>query len=140
MITDRKNAEQKLAAEESLTLVLCKGSEYRTDTRRGIAPMLDLLASGINLNGFSAADRVVGKAVALLFVQAGIRAVYAGVVSEAALLVFAHFGISCTYALRVDYIINRAGTGQCPMERAVRDTIDPAEAERMLREELKRLK
>ena len=52
------------------TLCLVRGEEILMRDERGIAPMMALLAEGKDLTGFSAADRVVGKAAAMLFVKA----------------------------------------------------------------------
>ncbi len=139
MMNDLQKAKEKLDSISGLTLVLCKQDHFYTDTRRGIAPMLDFLSRKIELSDFSAADRVVGKAVALLFVRAGVRAVYAGVVSEGALSVLDYYGIPCEYRERVEQIVNREGTGPCPMESAVRDTMEPCEAEQILRLTLQKL-
>lgn len=119
------------------TIVLCKNGASYTDTRRGIAPMLGFLEQGIDLAGFSVADRVVGKAAALLFVRAGISAVYAAVISEPALDVLNTNAIPCEWNKKVTYIINRTGDGPCPMEHAVRNIDDPKTAEAVLRDTLK---
>lgn len=129
-----------LLAEGDHTIALCHGDVTHTDTRRGIAPMLELLAQRIELSGFSVADRVVGKAAALLFIRAGITEVYAAVISEAALKVLSDRGIPCEWGSKVEYIINRTGDGPCPMEHAVREIDDPEEAETVLREKLQRMK
>ena len=90
--------------------------------------MLGFLAEGIDLKGFAAADRIIGKASAMLFVVAGVGAAYAPVVSEQALATFARFGIECAFDSTTDIIMNSAGTGPCPMAQAVKDIDDPAEA------------
>ena len=125
-------AKSLLLETQRFTCVLCKGDVLYTAKQRGIKPMLDYLDAEVDLHGFSAADRVVGKAAAFLFVLAGIKEVYAQTVSEAALSVFAYYGIPCIYDQRVPYIINRAGNGPCPMEHAVREIENPEEARRAI--------
>ena len=49
-----------------------------TSDKRGVAPMLDFLREGKRFVGYSAADRVVGKSAAMLFIKAGIKEIYAG--------------------------------------------------------------
>lgn len=112
----------------SYTCVLCRGDIVLTDTRRGIRPLLELLRSGRDLTGFSAADRVVGKAAAFLYVLMGIRALYTPVISAPALEVLERYAIPVTYDRRVAAIQNRTGDGFCPMETAVWDIDDPTEA------------
>ena len=62
------------------------------------------------------ADKVIGKGAAALIALGQAEAVYADVISENALPLFEDAGIRTTYATRAPYIINRAGTGQCPVE------------------------
>lgn len=122
------------------TCVLCKGSAVYTSTLRGVAPMLAYLTNEIDLNGFSAADKVVGKAAAMLFVLAGVKEVYAGVMSRPAAEVLQKYGIKAACGTMAGAIINRTGTGLCPMEQAVKAIEDPQEAFvaiRQKREELK---
>jgi hypothetical protein len=118
------------------TCVLCKGEKTYTSTENGIKPLLGWLDSGLNLQGFSAADRVAGKAAAFLYVRLGVKEVYADVMSEAAAAVFAEYDIEAKAGTSVKNIINRAGTGNCPMEEAVKDVDEPGSAERVLREKL----
>ena len=58
-----------LLAQGEYTVVLCRDDVTYTDTRRGVAPLLALLDSGTDVGGFSAADKVVGKAAAFLYLR-----------------------------------------------------------------------
>ncbi len=128
-MTDAERARNGLAGH---TLCLVKGGDSIVSDARGIRPMLDLLASGRNLTGYSAADVVVGKAAAMLFVKAGVAHVYAGTLSESAEATLVRFGVPYTFGCRTQYIVNRAGTGPCPMESAVLDCDDVETAYRIL--------
>ncbi|HHT54114.1 MAG TPA: DUF1893 domain-containing protein [Clostridiales bacterium] len=121
-----------LLEQSSCTCVLCRGEDILTSNLPGISPMMSFINSGLDLDGYSVADRIVGRAAALLFVLAGIREVYAGVMSAGAAAVLQAHGIPYYYDRRVEYIANRAGTGVCPMEAAVMDIDDPAAAHRLL--------
>ena len=68
-MNDLERAKEGLSGH---TLCLARGEEVLVRDERGIAPMMALLAEGKDLKGFSAADRVVGKAAAMLFVKAKI--------------------------------------------------------------------
>lgn len=122
-----------LLHEEQYTCVLCKGEEHFVSRQTGISPMLDLIDSGADLNGFSAADKIVGKATALLFVLAGIKAVHAEVLSEAGKEILQKYGIPVSCGTLTQYIINRKGDGMCPMEETVLHTDDPHKALVLLR-------
>jgi hypothetical protein len=89
---------------------------------RGVKPLVIWLSSGEDFHGFSAADKVIGKATAFLYVLLGVKAVYASVISEGALDVLTKNGIDTQYGCVVEHIINRAGDGICPFEQAVLPT------------------
>lgn len=110
------------------TCVLCKGDRLYTATERGVRPLLLWLHDGTDLKGFAAADKVVGKAAALLYVLLGVRSVYAHVMSKAALETLAKNSIDVHCDRTVEHIMNRAGTGLCPMEETVMDIDDPQKA------------
>ena len=120
---DLQTAKQALTGH---SIALCKGNRVLTSDKRGIAPMMDWIAEGKDLCGYAAADCVVGKAAAFLFVKAGIASVFAATLSEKAKTVLQEYGIPCSYDVLVPYIVNREDTDMCPMEKAVQDTNDPA--------------
>ena len=111
------------------TCVLTDGTTVLTSTDRGIKPLRNWLQSGQALRGFVAADRVVGKAAAFLYVLLGVRSVYAEIVSAPASEILNRYGIQLSYDKQVDAIRNRTGDGYCPMERAVWDIDDPEAAQ-----------
>ena len=138
MCEDLKKAVSLLESG-SHTCVLCRDDTVLTDDRRGIRPLLELLESGQDMSGFSAADRVVGKAAAFLYCLLGVCAVYAKVISAPALQALQSHGIDTHYDTRVSAIRNRTGDGFCPMETAVWDLKDPKKAPDAIREALKKL-
>ena len=117
---------RRLLEEEKYTCVLCCGHEVHTSTARGVRPLLELPQK--DWSRFSAADKVIGKATAFLYVHLGIRAVYAPVISQAALLILQRSGIEVFFDMVVPAIFNRSRTGFCPMETAVKDIDDLDEA------------
>ena len=94
-MTDLEFAKQNLAGN---TICLSKDGALLVSGERGISPMMDFIASGRNLSGWSAADIIVGKAVALLFVGCGIRGVYAKTLSEEGKRVLERAGVYIEYA------------------------------------------
>lgn len=119
---------KKLLQEGSYTCVLCKDGNTATSTFRGVKPLLNWLETPALDQGFCAADKVVGRATAFLYCLLGAKAVYAGIMSEAALAVLEEAGIAATYGQLVPYIVNRTGDGMCPMEAATLDVKTPEEA------------
>lgn len=128
-----------LLTEEGYTCVLVKGEKTVTDRRRGVQPLLSLLDSGEDYHGFSAADKVVGKAAAFLYVLLGIGELHAGVLSRHAAAVLEESGISFSYDTLVGAIRNRTDTGYCPMETAVLEIREPSAAPEAIRKKLREM-
>ncbi len=139
MNRDLNKAKERLVCEGA-TCVLCMGAQVFISKARGVRPLLDLLASGEDWQSAVAADKVVGRAAAFLYVLLGVREVYAGVVSEAALQVFQSYHIAITYDVLVPAIRNRTDTGFCPMEEAVWHCNNPEDAVGLIRAKLAALK
>ena len=110
------------------TCVVCKADTLHFATERGVKPLLNWLDEGLDMRGFSAADRVVGRATAFLYCLLGVSEVYANVMSRPAAQVLEAHGIGAHWGKLVDGIINRRGTGPCPFESAVLEINDPTEA------------
>ncbi len=118
----------ELAKAELKEHSICVAGEGVTvSDGRGIAPVLALLEHD-GLRERAVADKIVGKAAALLFVYGGVEAVYAHTLSEGGRAVLEEYGIPYEYGTLTQKIINRAGTDICPMERTVLEISDPHEA------------
>ena len=135
--TDIELAKEALAGH---SIALAKDGAVMTDDKRGVAPMLGFIAENVNLKGYFVADKIVGKAAASLFVLAGIKEVYAEVASEAAKEYLEAHSVRFSCGKLVSKIINRAGTGICPMEEAVSDISEPEECHRAILARLAELK
>ena len=132
MKTDLKKAAELLRGGD-YTCVLYRGDTIYKSHERGVKPLLQWLDNGTDLKGFSAADKVVGKAAAFLYVLLGVCEVYAPVMSKAAAEVLKKNGVRPQYDTLADRIQNRTGTGLCPMEQAVFDEQDPKEALKIIK-------
>ena len=124
-MTDTEIAIKEL---EGHSICLCRGGEFFTDDGRGISPMMKFISERRDLNGYSVADVIVGKAAAMLFTKAGIVSVHGRVMSESGKAFLETHGIPCTCDVLTDRIINRKGTDICPMEKTVADIDDPETA------------
>ena len=114
--------------DEGLTLVVksADGTLHRY-TQRGVKDLLTLVTESPEvLHDALIADKAVGKAAAACMAVGGVRHVHADVMSEPALALLQAHGVKAEYGQLVDHIINRAGTGWCPMEQLSRDIDDPA--------------
>ncbi len=125
--------------KDGCTLCLLKDGREYLSREKGIKTLLSLYDDEA-WRGAVAADTIVGKAAAMLYTLMGAEAVYAGVLSEAGRAIFERYGIPYAYAALTDSIINRRGDGLCPMELAVRELADPADAPDALRRKLAQLR
>lgn len=133
---DLQNAKRQLLEGEH-TCVLKKGDSTYTSVQRGVRPLIEWLEAKADLTGFSAADRVVGRGAAFLYVLLGVKAVYARVISHAACEVLEEHGIAVEYDTAVRNIINRRGNGICPIEEAVLDITNAEEAYAAIKQKIK---
>ncbi len=139
MTEDQKRAKAELESG-NYTCVICRRDEIYVDTQRGVKPLLDLLDNGVRLSGFSAADKVVGKATAMLYVLLGVVSVYTPVLSSPAKDILEKNGIEIYYEKEVERIKNRTGDGFCPMESAVSNIDKPHLAYPAIKRKLSELK
>lgn len=131
-----EEAKSKLH-ESDASLVALKNGEVRISHKKGIAPIMTLLEEDAEfLRGAYVADRIIGKAAALLLIHAGIERLYARTISEHAVQALDDHFMSYEYDKLVPHIINREGTGICPMEKLVLEISEPGEAYERLRESL----
>ena len=126
-MSDLESAKS-LLLEGGYTCVLCRGKTVHTATARGVKPLVDWLDSDLELRGFSAADKVVGRATAFLYVLLGVKEVHSLVMSTPARQALESGGIAATCDREVSGIINRRGDGPCPFEEAVLGISDPEDA------------
>ena len=138
-LTDLDLARALLIANKEATLVAVRGDEVITCTERGIKPLLAWVREGRDLSGFSVADKVVGKAPALLYAVLGPDAVFSPVMSWTGRAVLLAASIATSYDALVPHISNRARNGQCPMDASVEDVWEPYEAVRVLAERARTL-
>lgn len=122
------NKAKEILFTKEYTCVLCRGNILFTSTRRGVKPLVAWLEENENFRDFCAADKIVGKATAFLYVLHKVKAVYANVISKSALQVLTEHNIKTEYKELVDNIVNRQGNGICPFEAAVLDIADPTVA------------
>jgi hypothetical protein len=128
-MTDLEIAKNELY-EENLALAIVKNGAllYSTKSHR-ISGFLDAIdkCDG-NLEGASIADKVAGKAIALLCVYAKVKEVYAAVMSRQALVVFKKHKVIYHWNELVENILDASKTNICPFEKAATNIFDPEKA------------
>ena len=122
--TDLELARALLIANKNATLVAVRGDEVIVCADRGIKPLLTWVV----------ADKIVGKAPALLYAILGPDAVFSPVMSWTGRAVLLAAGVATGYDALVPHIQNRAKNGQCPMDASVEGVWEPYEAASVLAE------
>ncbi|MBR2147344.1 MAG: DUF1893 domain-containing protein [Muribaculaceae bacterium] len=101
----------------------------------GVKDLFTLVVSRPNaLVGATVADRVIGRGAALLLVLGKVERVYASLISSQAVEVFQEAGIRVDYDKMVPNIINRDGSGICPVEKLTMSITDPEVAREKIKE------
>lgn len=118
----------------SLVVEDARGTVHVFDSR-GVADLYALLHSQPELlKGANVADKVIGKGAAALMCLGGVERVYTDVLSRPALELFAASGVEdVMYDHLVPGIINRAGTGLCPVETLCLPCATPSECLPLIR-------
>lgn len=97
-------------------------------TGRGVGDLYRLLvASPEVLRGSIAADKVIGRGAAALMALGGVREAFGIVMSRSARDLLEAEGVRADYEVMTDSIVNRQGTGPCPVEALTAGCRDAAE-------------
>ena len=117
---------KKYLHDNDLKLVVMRNGEpLASSFDRGIKPIYDVYTKEIHhLEGAYIADRVTGKAAAMLLAEAGVKGLYTDLISDAAIEVLDEYPILVEYKKRVPYILNREGNDMCPIEKISRGVQD----------------
>jgi len=122
-------AKQQLK-ERKLALVIVKGGKVLFETGspgiRGFFSAIEVV--GEELAGASVADKVVGRAVALLCVCSHVKEVFAVVLSKEGLKALEEHGLRCEYENLVPKILDAKGVNMCPFERFALTISNPKKA------------
>ena len=139
-MTEPLERAKSLLKSTDSTLAVVSVDDFFTSHERGVKPLLHLLTEKKGfLKGSSVADKVIGKAAALLMVLGEIKEVHTFIISEPAIQVFEKYNIPCFYDKKVDRIVNRTGDSLCPMETLCLDVEEPKEALKKIKEKLSKM-
>lgn len=109
--------------ENNYKLVVVKDENVLfASSDKGIKPIYDVYTNNPELlKDAYIADRVTGKAAAMLLSDASIAGIYTDLISEGAVKIFENHNIQVIYDKRVDHILNRDKSGSCPIEYISKD-------------------
>ena len=105
------------------SLVVCYANEeIKKYYQNRIKDIKEILQNDKNaLKGAVIADKVIGKVAASILAIAGVKEIYADVISEFAIPVLEKYNVKYEYKKIVEYIRNNDNTGMCPMENKYKD-------------------
>jgi hypothetical protein len=126
-------AEKKLH-DSRLTLVVVKNQKpILTSKTRGVSGFLEAIDRlGERFEDATVADKVVGRAIALLCAYSKVKAVYAETLSQSAKSFLEKNEITLKWKVLVVRILNAEKTETCPFEKIVEKMSNPAVAYNML--------
>lgn len=135
MITPLNEAIVTLHKNESLTHVLAnQHGVVMLCGRSGLVGLVSYVKYKNYIPGWCIADKVVGKAAALMIKKLKITSVYAITISTPAKEYLMKSNIDVIYEEEVPHILNKNRDGLCPMELAVENIDDENEAYKKLKE------
>ena len=165
-MTDIEIAKEELR-REGVTCAAVKDGKVVTSEKRGIAPLIEWYEDGADsaddsrggeygaddadhvdsaddsrggeMQGYSVADKVVGKAPAMMYVLLGVSQVYACVMTNTAKEILTDAGIACSADTLTDTILRDDKADICPMEKAVMDIDEPEAAFDAIKEAISRM-
>lgn len=108
--------------QRGFSLVIVKRGKTVFETRQsGVSGFLGAIdkIGREGLAGSSAADKVVGRAAAMLCTYCRVKAVYAVVVSNGGRELLEENGVALEFERLVPNVLNRQQTGVCPFEKVV---------------------
>lgn len=123
-----EEAKALLGTDGITCIVLKEGNDPLISRVRGVKPILGWIEEGADLQGAAVFDTIVGRAAALMYRLAGVGFVYGRVMSRGGAAELEQSGIAYEAGDYTEKIINRQGTGMCPMEQTVLEISDPEEA------------
>lgn len=117
---------KEILHEKNASLVVCyENGEIKEYYQNRINDIKDILHQDKNaLKGAIIADKVIGKVASSVLTVAGVKEIYADVMSKYAIPVLKANNIKFEYREKVDFIINNDKTGMCPMENRFKDEQD----------------
>lgn len=124
-MTHLEIVKEKLQETNASLVVLYANGEGKAYYQNRITDIKEILQQDkMALQGAVIADKVIGKVAGSILAVAGVKEIYADVMSQYAIPVLEQNGIQYEYKNLVDYIQNNDKTGMCPMENKYKEEKD----------------
>lgn len=137
--------EKKILVKNELlysnnSLVIYLNNTLKKHRQKGVKALISILDADNNaLKNSYVADKVVGKAAALILVDSKAKYVYAKTISLHAIKVFKENNIKFDCYEVVPYINNKENSGMCDLEKLCLDITNPQEAHQKIKQYLEKI-
>ena len=116
-MTNLEIVKEKLYEKNASLVVLYANGECEEYYQNRINDIRDILKENKDaLRDAIIADKVIGKVAGSILTVAGVKQIYADVMSKYAIPVLEENHIKYEYKTLTEYVINNSKTGMCPME------------------------
>ena len=124
-MTKLEKVKEILHQKNASLVVAYKNGEIKEYYQDRIKDIKEILTNNKDsLKEAVVADKVIGKMAGSLLAVARVKEIYTDVISKYAIPVLEENNIKYEYKEKVEYIINQAKTGMCPMENKYKDEKD----------------
>jgi len=131
---DFELAENELKSRKVNLVIVKNGVVLYQSTASGMKGLLQAIEEyDGDLAGTAVADKIAGRAAAMLCVYSKVKSVFAITMSEGAVRLLTKNRVAHKFERYVHRLMNSQGTDICPFERAIRDIDDPKEAFKTLK-------
>lgn len=124
-MTNLEIVKQKLYETNASLVVLYSNGECKEYYQNRINDIKEILQKDKTaLQDAVLADKVIGKVAGSILAVAGVKEIYADVMSKYAIPILEENNIKYEYKNLTEYVQNNAKTGMCPMENKYKDEKD----------------
>lgn len=121
-MTNLEVVKERLYSTNASLVVQYANGEVKEYYQNRIKDIKEILQNDKQaLQGATIADKVIGKVASSILTVAGVKEIYADVMSKYAIPVLEENGVRYEYKNLVEYVQNNDKTGMCPMESKYRE-------------------
>lgn len=140
MLTAEK-ATQMIKDGQASCVIIQNNKIVRTASGQGISPLISIYENNPDiLKGAFIVDKIIGKAAAMMIILGGAERAYGEIMSASAYEYLKDRGCRAECGKQINAVINRSGSGICPLERSVLNIDDPETGYHLLKETISRLR
>lgn len=124
-MTNLEVVKERLYSTNASLVVQYANGEVKEYYQNRIKDIKEILQNDKQaLQGATIADKVIGKVASSILTVAGVKEIYADVMSRYAIPILEENDVRYEYKNLVEYVQNNDKTGMCPMESKYREEID----------------